>query len=281
MTIQCKNNTVYDGKGQFIEDVDAAFKIKAGVSNVTIKNYKFRNVTYGVLGQKDGDAESRNIVVEGCEMHNDPGSDPYVDKEGQNSGVNGTDTGAGILVYGNSVFHDTRVISNNCTGLARILMTGEEARAWHISGNRSNGSEDTSIYVKGCCSIIEWNSIIDSGKCGIKVRNNKDKTAPVGGHLIRVNYVENFSMIKPDGGGCFNIAVPAIVQYNIGVLNKWPAGKKDPSSSARCFAYSGNNIVSRNNKATTYDNSKYYGFKIDIKAENCNVRDDQTVFLSE
>ena len=279
MTIQCESNTVYDGKGQLIEDVDTAFKIKAGVSNVTIKNYKFRNVTYGVLGQKNGDSESCNITVENCEMHNDPGSDPYVDKEGQNSGVNGQDTGAGILVYGNGVFHDVKVTKNVCTGLARILLTGEEARAWTIFGNRSDGSEDTSIYVKGHNSIITWNCVVDSGKCGIKVRNNKDVNAASGGHLIECNYVENFSMIKPDGGGCFNVAVPALVQYNVGVLNKWPAGKKDPGASARCFAYSGNNIVSRGNKASTYDSSKYFGFKIDIKAKYTNCRNDETTFI--
>jgi hypothetical protein len=279
MTIQCVEGTVYDGDGIVIENEEKAFTIRAGVSNVTIKNYKFRNCRYAVLGVKnkeDPTVESVNIKVENCEMYNDPGTDPFVDREGQNDGTSGTDTGAGVLVYGNGVFHNTVVKLNVCSGLARICLTGEEARAWMICGNRSDGAEDTSIYVKGHNSTIKWNYVVNSGKCGIKVRHNKDKTVAVGGHVISHNYVENFSMIKPDGGGCYNIAVSAIVEYNIGKLVEWPAGKC-PSSSANCFFYSGDNIVSRNNTATVLDAPKYTAFKVDRKVNQIDAKDDVTI----
>ena len=277
--IQCVEGTVYDGNGETIEGIPTAFKIKAGDSNITIRNYNFRNVRYGVLGQQDGDLESRNILVENCTMHNDPGSDPFVDREGEANGTSGTDTGAGVLVYGNGVFHDTTVKLNVCTGMARIVLTGEEARAWMICGNSSDGSEDTSIYVKGHGSTIKWNSVKRAGKCGIKVRQNKNKSAPAGGHVICYNYVEGYSMIKPDGGGCYNISTSAIVQYNTGVLLEWPAGK-DSDSNAVCFKYNAD-VVSRDNTVTVLDSRHFYGFKVDTKVVWSDCRDDTTILVGD
>jgi hypothetical protein len=277
MTIQCKSDTVYDGKGQLIEDVDTAFSIKAGISNVTIKNYKFRNVRYGVLGKK-GEGESSNIVVENCEMHNDPGTDPFVDYEGQRvTKTSGQDTGSGILIFGNGHFHDTIVKLNVCTGLARLVLTGDEARNWLVCGNRSDGSEDSSIYVKGMQSKVTWNYVLNSGKCGIKTRPNKNLDTQMGGHHICYNYVEEFGLIKPDAGACINIAVPSLVEHNTCKVVKFPAAKP-LKANARCYAYSCPMIVSRNNVAITLDNSKFLAYRVHEKALFLDSIGDQTIF---
>jgi len=276
MTIQCKSDTVYDGKGQLISDERVAFSISAGVSNVTIKNYKFRNVTYAVLGTK-GEGESRNIIVEHCEMHNDPGTDPFVDYEGQKvTKTSGQDTGAGVLIYGNYALHDTIVRFNVCTGLARIALTGSEARNWTICSNRSDGAEDSSIYVKGTQSLVTWNYVLNSGKCGIKTRPNGNRNTQMGGHRIAFNYVEEFGLIKPDSGACINIDVPTIVEFNTCKVLNFPAAKA-LSGHARCYNYSSPMIVSRNNVAITKDDPKFIGYRIHDKAVFLDSLGDQTI----
>jgi hypothetical protein len=280
MTIQCKDNTVYDGKGQLIEDEKVAFSISAGVSNVTIKNYKFRNVKYAVLGTK-GAGESRNIIVEHCEMQNDPGSDPFVDYEGQKvTKTSGQDTGAGVLIYGNYALHDTIVRFNVCTGLARIVLTGSEARNWTVCSNRSDGAEDSSIYVKGTQSVVTWNHVINSGKCGIKTRPNGNRNTQMGGHRIAFNYVEEFGLIKPDSGACINIAVPTIVEYNTCKVLKFPAAKS-PTGHARCYNYASPFIISRHNVAITKDDHKFRAWQIHDKSVFLDSLDDQTVYSDD
>jgi len=275
MTIECKSNTVYDGKGQLIEDENVAFKIRGGVSNVTIKNYKFRNVKYAVLGSK-GEGESTNIIVEHCEMHNDPGSDPFVDYEGQKvTRTSGQDTGAGVLIYGNMVMHDTTVRFNECTGLARLVLTGSNARNWTICSNRSDGAEDSSIYVKGTRSIVTWNHVVNSGKCGIKTRPNSDPDTQMGGHHIAYNYVEEYGLIKPDSGACINISVPTLVEYNTCKVVKFPAAKP-ANGHALCYAYNVPMIISRHNVAITLDHHRFIPYRIHERALFLDSLGDQT-----
>ena len=113
-TITCTANTVYDGKGSLIENEENAFLIKDGLDNITIKNYRFKNVKYPVKGEWVNLEESNNIRVTDCEFFNQAGA----------ATVPGSSTGAGILVYGQGALHNVTVANNLCTGHTSIVDTG-------------------------------------------------------------------------------------------------------------------------------------------------------------
>jgi hypothetical protein len=135
-TIICESGGVYDGRGQVIEGESVAFQINAGVSNVTIKNYVFKNCKYAVRGAQSFDnsaiyygAESHNIVVEDNEFCNDYHNDFVAAAFFQPAvpayqPVPGSRTGEGWLIDGNGIMHNVQVTNNRCIGAANIATTG-------------------------------------------------------------------------------------------------------------------------------------------------------------
>jgi len=204
-SIICESNVVYDGRGQVIEGENIAFVINAGVSNVVIKNYVFKNCKYGIRGARTFSgsaiylgAESTNIAVEDNEYHNDyhtpeiPAVPFFSPSVPAYAPVPGSSTGEGWLVAGGGIMHDVRITNNRCTGGANIAATGTftapdsdgtgngisgpagrldwfRSRTWDISSNSSDGCLGSSIKLNGWGHQITGNHIKNSGKEAISV----------------------------------------------------------------------------------------------------------------
>lgn len=332
--IFCESNTVYDGNGAtIVGDVNLigsnkndliAFKIYKDVHNVVIKNYNFINLKYGVLtiqstspafnesnpGLKNYEypwGGVRNITVTNCNMFNAIGEDPFVNYARQNSNQQGTVTGSGILFYGSDATAPVNcsLTNNTLTGRSRLLISGKYSRNWTISDNYSNGAEDSNIYVKGHGHRILRNTVLNSGKDGIKVlqqgtidpetaeefsiryeliegeeeTGTYDVTAPkVGGknedqlwwghNVISDNYSQDWGLIKPDGGGAYLIAAPmCLLENNVGRVTKWgnTGHQKDPDVSAH-----------RNSAKSTFEwaPSSYLGISRNNIAETIDPNSD-------
>jgi len=311
-SIICQSNMVYDGHGQTIYgriiDDDGniisqhnhssnstpdyrftAFKIPAGTENVTIKNWNFVNVSMVVLFQSPPGNNSTqnqvpwpyssNIHIDNCTLHSDPAPFPFINFWGQSvlfdaAGKKLYDTNSGMFVYGGTGIRPRNCSLTSCraTGNARLLIGGQHSMGWLIADNYCKGAEDTCIYMKGNFNRIYRNTIINSGKDGIKVLQNpyidpvtglrsvtvagSATVTPDNGALdvnqlwsyshIAGNYVENHSQIKPDGGGCIMIWTPGnLIENNVVKNTVWgnTGDKLDPDS------YTGGDVTNANHIA--------------------------------
>jgi len=285
-TITCTANTVYDGKGSLIENEENAFLIKDGLDNITIKNYRFKNVKYPVKGEWVNLEESNKIRVTDCEFFNQAGA----------ATVPGSSTGAGILVYGQGALHNVTVANNRCTGYTSIVDTGSlnvaplsktvsgltetwkntsgdipetstwgrNPRVWNIRGNTSDGSPDPAIFVNGCLSRITGNNLRNCGKEGIKIVPNfklheSTGSTPVynwevltGGHFITDNRVIEYGLLSSDAVAAIDIQSPScIVERNF--VKVTLKGAVSPQKDKICYHYGNSSpfLISEYNKAQT------------------------------
>ena len=298
--IYCESDTIYDGQGEtIVGDLNLSgsnkndlrpFIIYKDVKNVIIKNYNFVNISVAVSTSNKTSPEFsarnptlkdydypwggvRNITVTNCTMFNAIGEDPFVNYARQNSKIQGTVTGSAFLFYSvtGTAPVNCSITNNTLTGRCRLLTTGKYSRNWKISDNYTNGGEDTTIYVKGHAHRILRNTVLNSGKDGIKVlqqgtinssgtefsikynlvegteeTGTYDLSAPdVGGKnqdqlwwghtVIADNYSQDYGLIKPDSAGAYLVAAPmCLLENNVGRVTKWgnSGHQKDPDESA-------------------------------------------------
>jgi len=160
-----------------------------------------------------------------------------------------------------------------------------------------NGGEDSNIYMKGHAHRILRNTVLNSGKDGIKVlqqgtidvagnefsikynlvegtkeTGTYELSAPdIGGknedqlwwghHVIAENYSQDFGLIKPDGGGAFLVAAPmSLMENNVGRVTKWgnSGSQKDPNVQAH---------VTSNKSTFEWAPSSYLGISRNNRAE--------------
>lgn len=297
-TITCTANTVYDGKGSLIENEENAFLIKDGLDNITIKNYRFKNVKYPVKGEWVNLEESNNIRVTDCEFFNQAGA----------ATVPGSSTGAGILVYGQGALHNVTVANNLCTGHTSIVDTGslnvaplsktvsgitetwknntgeiEETstwgrnpRVWNIIGNTSDGSPDPAIFVNGCLSRITENNLKNCGKEGIKIVSNfklheSTGSTPVynwevltGGHYITANRVVEYGLLSSDAVAAIDIQSPScILERNF--VKVTLRGAVSPQKDKICYHYGNSSpfLISEYNEAQTLPFAGFQSYVIE------------------
>ena len=282
--IYCESDTVYDGEGTTIvgdnnllgseKDDLVAFVIYKDTKNVIIKNYNFVNLGSAIQTRQDTRlgfenykypwGGVRDIHVTNCTMYNDIGEDPFISYSRQRAPakLQGTKTGSGAVFSTGQGTSPVNCSITNCTltGRVRLLTTGKYSRNWLIADNYLNGCEDTSIYVKGFGHRILRNTVLNSGKDGIKVLQQgtvnpseypgvgveysaqwkydevtktfgkeQDKSGGKnedqlwwGYTLISDNYSGDWGLIKPDAGGAYMLWAPCcILQNNVGRVTKW------------------------------------------------------------
>jgi hypothetical protein len=298
-TIICAADQVYDGQGALIENEENAFLIKDGHDNITIRNYRFKNVKYPVKGEWTGTEESNNIRVTDCEFFNQAGA----------ATVPGSSTGAGILVYGQGALHNVTVENNTCTGYTSIVDTGSlniapsgktisgiektwqsgnawietesswgsNPRVWNIIGNTSDGSPDPAIFVNGSLSRIVGNNIRNCGKEGIKVAANfkssplGDDQPPVpnwevlnGGHYITSNIVKEYGLESNTAVAAIDIQSPScVVDYNTVRVSLLGAVSADKDKICYHYGNSSPFLISEYNEAKTLDDDRYKSYVIE------------------
>ena len=289
---------MYDGQGALIENEENAFLIKDGLDNITIKNYRFKNVKYPVKGEWVNLEESNKIRVTDCEFFNQAGA----------ATVPGSSTGAGILVYGQGALHNVTVANNRCTGYTSIVDTGSinvaplsktvsgtneawknngnelentstwgrNPRVWNIKGNTSEGSPDAAIFVNGCLSRITENILKNCGKEGIKIVPNfklheSSGSTPVnnwevlnGGHFISDNRVEEYGLLSSDAVAAIDIQSPScILERNF--VKVTLKGAVSPERDKICYHYGNSSpfLISEFNTAQTLAVAGFHSYVIE------------------